>query len=134
MSNSDNLNFLDDILYSRDHEWVKKTNGVAIVGITDFAQNQLGDVVYVELPAVGNVYKKGDVLASIESVKAVSEVYMPVTGVVISVNEKLKDQPELINNDPYKDGFIAEIQIENQDELKLLMNKDNYLKLLEGLD
>jgi len=132
MSDIKNLNFPDDLLYTKDHEWIKKTNGNYKMGVTDFAQDQLGDVVYVELPEKGNAYKMGDELCSVESVKAVSEIYMPVSGKVFNVNEKLKDSPELINSDPYNEGFICEIEVTDENELSKLLNKDKYVEMIKG--
>ena len=132
MSDIKNLNFPDDLLYTKDHEWIKKTNGNYKMGVTDFAQDQLGDVVYVELPEKGKAYKMGDELCSVESVKAVSEIYMPVIGKVFNVNEKLKDSPELINSDPYNEGFICEIEVTDENELSKLLNKDKYVEMIKG--
>jgi glycine cleavage system H protein len=132
MSDIKNLNFPDDLLYTKDHEWIKKTNGNYKMGVTDFAQDQLGDVVYVELPEKGKAYKMGDELCSVESVKAVSEIYMPVSGKVFNVNEKLKDSPELINSDPYNEGFICEIEVTDENELSKLLNKDKYVEMIKG--
>jgi glycine cleavage system H protein len=132
MGDIKNLNFPEDLQYSRDHEWIKKTNGNYKMGITDFAQDQLGDVVYVELPEIGKSYKMGDELCSVESVKAVSEIYMPVSGRILSVNEKLKDSPELINKDPYNEGFICELEVTDESELSKLLNKDKYVEMIKG--
>lgn len=132
MSDIKNLNFPDDLLYTKDHEWIKKTNVNYKMGITDFAQDQLGDVVYVELPEIGKTYKMGDELCSVESVKAVSDIYMPVSGKVVNVNEKLKDTPELINNDSYNVGFICEIEAIDENELSKLLNKDKYVEMIKG--
>ncbi|HHF55936.1 MAG TPA: glycine cleavage system protein GcvH [Thermoplasmatales archaeon] len=121
----------DNLLYTKTHEWVLKKNGVVRIGITDHAQESLTDVVYVELPEVGKDFKKGEVMATLESVKSVAEVYAPVTGKITAVNEKLNDEPGLINSSPYDDGWIVEMSIENEDELKELLSAEEYAKIIE---
>ncbi len=120
----------ENLLYTSSHEWVMKKNGMVRIGITDYAQDHLTDIVYVELPEINKVYKKGDVLATIESVKSVSEVYSPVTGKVVAVNEQLENEAGIINSSPYDDGWIAEMEIENEKELGELMNAEEYEKLI----
>ena len=119
-----------ELLYSTDHEWVKVENGKAIIGITDFAQDQLGDVVFVEVPEADTEINGGDGLSTIESVKAVSDVYSPTSGKVIEANEELTDAPQLINEDPYGKGWIAVIEISDESELKELLDAEAYKKLL----
>ncbi|MGE4589269.1 MAG: glycine cleavage system protein GcvH [Acidaminococcaceae bacterium] len=119
-----------ELLYSTDHEWVKVENGKAIIGITDFAQDQLGDVVFVEVPEVGTDLGAGDGLSTIESVKAVSDVYSPISGKVVEANGELSDAPQLINEDPYGKGWIAVVEIAAESELKELMDAEAYKKLL----
>ncbi len=119
-----------ELLYSTDHEWVKVENGKAIIGITDFAQDQLGDVVFVEVPEVDTEINAGDGLSTIESVKAVSDAYSPISGKVIEANEELSDAPQLINEDPYGKGWIAVIEIADENELKELLSAEAYEKLL----
>ncbi|HEY6424108.1 MAG TPA: glycine cleavage system protein GcvH [Pseudonocardiaceae bacterium] len=102
-----------DLKYSREHEWVRQRDAVAMVGITDHAQRQLGDIVYVELPKVGDRFEAGEPFGSVESVKAVTEVYAPVTGEIIKVNEGVNDSPERLNEDPYGDGWMIEIRMAN---------------------
>jgi glycine cleavage system H protein len=119
-----------ELLYSTDHEWVKVENGKAIIGITDFAQDQLGDVVFVEVPEADTEINGGDGLSTIESVKAVSDVYSPISGKVIEANEELTDAPQLINEDPYGKGWIAVIEIADENELKELLDAEAYKKLL----
>jgi len=121
----------DNLLYTKTHEWVLKKNDVVRIGITDHAQESLTDVVYVELPEVGKDFKKGEVMATLESVKSVAEVYAPVTGKITAVNEKLNDEPGLINSSPYDDGWIVEMSIENEDELKELLSAEEYAKIIE---
>jgi len=121
----------DDLKYTREHEWVKVENGsIAVIGITDFAQSELSDVVYVELPAVGKHVNKGEEVASVEAVKTVASVYTPVSGEVIEVNEKLKDDPSLINKDPYGEGWICKIKMSKPEELNECLSAEEYKKLI----
>ena len=120
-----------ELKYTEEHEWVKVEGDIAIVGITDFAQNELSDIVYVELPEVGKNIKKGDVIATVEAVKTVADVYSPVSGEIIEVNEKLKDEPSIINNDPYGEGWIAKVKMENPEEINALLDHVAYKKLVE---
>lgn len=115
-----------ELRYSSDHEWVRMESSLARVGITDFAQDALGDVVYVELPEVGLEVSANSAFAEIESTKSVSDVFAPVTGEVIEVNEVLEDRPELINEDPYGDGWICAIQLSAEGELDGLMDAEGY--------
>jgi len=121
----------DNLLYTESHEWVLKKDGVVRIGITDYAQEHLTDVVYVELPKVGDRFSKGDEIATVESVKSVSEIYAPVSGEVVEVNGKLDDEPELINNSPYDDGWLAEIRMDDESELEKLLTPSDYEKKLD---
>ncbi|CAO3635107.1 unnamed protein product [Mucor hiemalis] len=112
--------------YTSDHEWISVDNGVGTFGITDFAQRALGDVVYVETPAVGDVVESGDQVGAIESVKAASDIYSPVSGEVVNVNEALGDEPSLINSSPEEDGWLAKIKVSNPSELDALMDEAAY--------
>jgi len=123
-----------DLYYTRDHEWVRVEGEVATVGITDFAQKQLGDVVYVELPALGTQLEVHQTIGAIESVKAVSDVFSPVSGEVIAVNEKLNDSPEIVNQDPYGEGWIIKLKMKNKDDLNQLMTSSEYEKYVESLE
>lgn len=117
----------EDSYYAKSHEYVHVEGEVGTIGITDFAQKELGDVVFVELPAVGTTLEAGDELGSIESVKAVSELFAPVSGEVVEVNEALTDKPELVNTDPYGDGWMIRMRLTNADEVDdLLMTADDY--------
>ena len=116
----------EDLSYTKDHEWVRVRGDQATIGITDHAQNQLGDVVYVELPKVGEKFEVTDPFGSVESVKAVSEIYMPLTGSVAEVNERLNDSPELVNTDPYGDGWMIVIKMENPAQVDGLLNSAEY--------
>ncbi|MBZ5639422.1 MAG: glycine cleavage system protein GcvH [Acidobacteriia bacterium] len=112
--------------YTKEHEWVAATGDVGAIGITDFAQHELGDIVYVELPAVGRRVKTGETLGTIESVKAVSEVYAPVSGLVTEVNAALSDAPETLNKDPHGAGWICKLKLEDPKEPDRLMDADAY--------
>jgi glycine cleavage system H protein len=112
--------------YTRDHEWVRTEDDVCIVGITDFAQTELGEVVFVELPEVGHLFDAGDELGTIESVKAVAEVYTPVAGEVVEVNEALKDDPQLVNADPHGDGWLVRIKYSSSSDFQELMTAEEY--------
>lgn len=115
-----------EYLYSREHEWVRVDDDVCILGITEFAQAELGEVVFVELPEIGQVFDTGDELGTIESVKAVAEVYTPVAGEVIEVNEAVTDDPELLNEDPHGEGWLIKIRFSSASDLKDLMNAEQY--------
>jgi glycine cleavage system H protein len=116
-----------DLRYAESHEWVsQEDDGVVKIGITDHAQQQLGDLVFVELPEPGATFGQGDACAVIESVKAASDVYCPVSGEVVEVNETLIDAPETVNNDPYADGWLFTVRLEDSDELESLMDADGY--------
>jgi glycine cleavage system H protein len=127
------LQFPDDCLYAKDHEWAKSEGDKVRVGISDYAQDQLGDIVFVELPQVGTRRTKGEQFGTVESVKAVSELYMPVGGEVLSVNKTIEESPELVNKQPYEAGWMVEIKLSDPGELKGLMNREAYLGFLKGL-
>ncbi|MDZ7373371.1 MAG: glycine cleavage system protein GcvH [candidate division KSB1 bacterium] len=124
------MNIPDDLLYTEEHEWVRVEDSEAVVGITDFAQSELGDVVYVELPEVGTRTKQMEPFGTIEAVKAVSDLYAPVSGKVIEVNEALADHPELVNKDPYGEGWMIRIEMDNPEELNNLLNAEAYRGLI----
>ena len=126
------LNFPEDVRYSESHEWVKATGETAKLGITDYAQDQLGDIVFVELPDVGESFEKGAEFGTVESVKAVSELYMPVRGEIVAINDALEDAPELVNDTPFADGWMIEVKLDDLSELDALMDKDAYLSILKG--
>jgi glycine cleavage system H protein len=121
-----------DLLYTEEHEYVKATDepGVVQVGITDYAQGELGDVVYVELPTVGASFGRLDVFGTIEAVKAVSELFSPLTGDVVAVNPRLDKEPALVNTDPYGDGWMVRMRVKNEGERKQLLNAEGYSKLI----
>jgi len=124
----------EDYYYTKDHEWLKIEGNNATVGVTDFAQKQMGDVVYVELPEIGTKLKFHQSFGVIESVKAVSDVYAPVSGEVTEVNEDLNDSPEILNENPHIKGWIIKLNMEDQSELEKLMSLSDYEKFLEGLE
>jgi glycine cleavage system H protein len=125
------LTFPDDVMYTDDHEWTKMENDEAIIGISDYAQDQLGDIVFVELPQVGETFEKGAEFGTVESVKAVSELFLPVSGEVVAVNDTLEDTPELVNNEPYSGGWMLRVKLSEKSELDRLMNKNAYLESLK---
>jgi glycine cleavage system H protein len=120
------LNIPRELFYTESHEWAKVDGNKATVGITDYAQHELGDIVYIELPEVGREVKKGEVFGSVESVKAVSDLYSPLSGKVIEVNDELSSHPEFINQDPYGKGWIIKIEIKDEKEKNKLMNAESY--------
>ncbi len=120
-----------NLLYTETHEWVEAINGEIRVGITDYAQSKLGDVVYVELPPTGKKFNKSEKVCEIESVKTVAEIYAPVTGVITEVNEKLSDAPELVNEDPYGEGWIFKMSVEDPSQLNTLLPPEKYVELQE---
>ena len=132
MKELNELSFPDDLRYSESHEWVKAGGGTVKVGISDYAQDQLGDIVFVELPAVGETFEKGAEFGTVESVKAVSELYLPIGGEVVAVNSALEDAPEKINDTPYSDGWMIELKPDDPAQLDSLMTKDAYLQSLQG--
>ncbi len=121
----------DNLLYSKEHEWILNENDAATIGITDHAQKELGDVVFVDLPEVGATFDANEAFGSVESVKAVSEVYLPVSGEVVETNESLLDAPEKINDSPYQEGWIIRIRLGNPTELEALMSSQEYSQYLE---
>jgi glycine cleavage system H protein len=123
------MNFPDNLRYTKDHEWIRLEGDEAIIGITDFAQHELGDIVYVEIETVGKQLNAGDVFGTVEAVKTVSDLYLPVSGSVIEVNPKLNANPELVNNDPYGEGWMAKVKVNNPAEVDSLMNAEAYQSL-----
>ena len=124
----------NDFYYTKDHEWIKLDGDEAVVGITDFAQNQLGDIIYVELPAVGKELGAHQSIGAVESVKSVSDVYAPVPGVVTKVNEALATAADLLNKDPHGQGWIIRIKVKDKKPLDSLFTAGDYEKFLEGLE
>jgi len=125
------MDFPEDLRYTREHEWARKKGSNLVIGITDFAQDQLGDVVFVELPAVGDVVKKGESFGVVESTKAVSELFAPLSGKVVEVNDPLTDAPETINEDPYEEGWMIVVEPSEPSELDALMDAKAYRTFVE---
>ena len=124
------MNLPKDIKYTEEHEWVKIDGDFAIIGITDYAQSELGDIVFVELPMTDESFTKGDSFGTVEAVKTVSDLYMPISGNIIEVNDSLEDNPELINSDPYKQGWIIKIKLENSEDYTNLMDSSQYENII----
>ena len=124
------MNFPADLKYTKDHEWVKINGNEAVVGITDFAQRELGDIVYVDVNTVGEVVEKEAVFGTVEAVKTVSDLFMPLTGEVLEVNDDIDSAPESVNQDPYGKGWMIKISINNADEVAGLLSVDDYKKLI----
>jgi glycine cleavage system H protein len=132
MKDVSELKFPADLLYVESHEWVKPEGARIRIGITDYAQDQLGDIVFVELPPVGKTMAKGAPFGSVESVKAVSEVYMPVGGTIVEINQSLETSPEIVNGSPYADGWMIRVEPTAPDELKALLTPEAYVDKLKG--
>ena len=124
----------NDFRYTKEHEWIKVEGGEAVVGVTDFAQKQLGDIIYVELPEAGKALEVHQAVGVIESVKSVSDVYSPVAGEVVGVNEELNQAPDLVNKDPHGKGWIVRLRIKDKAAVETLMTASDYEKYLEGLE
>lgn len=124
---------LSEFKFTKEHEWIKVEGQEATIGITDYAQKELGDVVYVELPAQGEEFGKGDACSNIESVKAVSDIYIPISGEVAAINSELEDKPELINQSPYEKGWIFRVKISDETELDALLSHQQYEEYLKGI-
>ena len=125
------MKFPEDLKYTNEHEWCRIKAKRAIVGITEYAQDQLGDIVYVELPEVGDVVKKGESFGVVESTKAVSELFAPISGKVVEVNNPLSDTPETINEDPYEEGWMIQVEVADPKEVEGMMDAKGYAKFVE---
>jgi glycine cleavage system H protein len=124
------MNVPANLKYTKDHEWLRVEGDVAVIGITDFAQQELGDIVYVEIETVGETLEKEEVFGSVEAVKTVSDLFMPLSGEVLELNENLDANPELVNTDPYNDGWMVKVKISDQTELDDLLDSDAYSALI----
>jgi len=124
------MNVPENLKYSKDHEWIRVEGEEAFIGVTDFAQSQLGDIVFVEIETEGETVDKDEVFGSIEAVKTVSDLLMPVTAEVLEVNEKLEDEPELVNSDPYGEGWMIKVKIEDAAQLDALLSVEQYKELI----
>ncbi|WP_317127730.1 glycine cleavage system protein GcvH [Mangrovibacterium diazotrophicum] len=127
-----NMNLPENLKYTKEHEWVRVEGDIAVVGITDFAQGELGDIVFVEIETVGESLAAGETFGTVEAVKTVSDLFMPVTGEVVEFNSALEDSPELINKDAYGDGWMVKVKIEDASQLDALMDAAAYQAMLEA--
>ncbi|MCL7762268.1 glycine cleavage system protein GcvH [Polaribacter sp. Z014] len=126
------MNLPSELKYTKDHEWIKIEGDVATVGITEFAQGELGDIVYVDVDTLDDTVEEGEVFGSVEAVKTVSDLFMPLTGEVIEFNEELEDEPELVNSDPYGKGWMIKIKISDSSQINNLLDAAAYKELIEG--
>ena len=126
------MNFPNNLLYTNDHEWVKLNGDIATVGITDFAQQELGDIVYIEIETVGETLEQEQVFGTVEAVKTVSDLFMPLSGVVLEFNSNLEETPETVNEEPYELGWIIKIKIDSPTQIKNLMSADQYIHLIQA--
>ncbi|NVK52907.1 MAG: glycine cleavage system protein GcvH [Flavobacteriaceae bacterium] len=126
------MNIPSELKYTKDHEWIKIDGDTATIGITDFAQSELGDIVYVDVDTVDDEVEKDDVFGSVEAVKTVSDLFMPLTGEVTEFNEALEDEPELVNKDPYGDGWMIKVAISDASQIEELLDAEAYKNLIEG--
>ena len=125
------MSFPNDVKYTKDHEWLRIDGNEAFVGITHFAQSELGDIVFIDVDTEGESLEKEEVFGSVEAVKTVSDLFMPINGEVLEFNTNLEDNPELINSDPYGEGWIIRVSVSNADELEELLNSEDYRKLVD---
>ncbi len=126
------MNIPADLKYTNDHEWVKIDNGIATIGITDFAQSELGDIVYIDVDTEGETIDQNEVFGSVEAVKTVSDLFMPLSGEVTAFNENLEDAPESVNKDPYGEGWIIKVKITDQSEIEGLLDAEKYKEVIGG--
>jgi glycine cleavage system H protein len=124
------MNIPQNLKYTKDHEWVRVEGDVAVIGITDFAQHELGDIVYVEIETIGETLSQEEVFGSVEAVKTVSDLFMPVSGEILELNEELESNPELVNTDPYEGGWMVKVKLTNAAELDTLLSADDYQALI----
>ena len=125
------MNVPDDLLYTKDHEWIRIADDIATIGVTDFAQGELGDIIFIEFPNKGIKYQSGDPIGTIEAVKTVADLFIPVSGEIIDVNEELESTPELINSAPYREGWIVKIKLSNYNDSLELLDSEQYKDLLK---
>ncbi len=126
------MNIPENLLYTEDHEWVKLDGDYAFIGVTDFAQKELGDIVFVEVETIDEPLEKGDSFGTIEAVKTVSDMFMPIGGTVVEFNEEIESDPEVINKDPYEKGWIVKIKISDKSDLDELLDKDAYAAIIDA--
>ena len=120
----------DNLFYTKEHEWLKIDGDIAIVGISDFAQSELGDIVFVELPEINDNFSKDDVFGTIEAIKTVADLYSPISGEVVAINEDIESSPETVNKEPYDNGWIIKLKIDNKDEIDTLLSPSEYKELI----
>ncbi|WP_320042915.1 glycine cleavage system protein GcvH [uncultured Desulfobacter sp.] len=132
MKSIEELNFPSDVKYTDDHEWAKVEGDLVTVGISDYAQDQLGEIVFVEMPEIGDTFGQGDEFGSVESVKAVSEIFLPIAGEIVEVNEELEDAPELVNTNCYDKGWLVKIKPDDLSEMDSLKDQTAYFEMLKG--
>jgi len=132
INNLINMNTPENLKYTKDHEWISVVGNNATVGITHFAQSELGDIVYVDIDTIGETLKQDDVFGTVEAVKTVSDLLLPVDGEIIEFNNKLEDQPELVNSDPYGKGWLVKLKIQNQRQVELLLDAKDYKAFING--
>ena len=126
------MNIPSDLKYTKDHEWIKIENDIATIGITDFAQGELGDIVYVDVDTLDDTVEEGEVFGSVEAVKTVSDLFMPLTGEVVEFNSELEEDPEFVNTDPYGKGWMIKMNISDPSQIKDLLDAEAYQKLIQG--
>ena len=124
----------DDMRYAKDHEWAKPDGNKVRIGLSDYAQGQLGDIVFVELPQAGSTFKLGETFGTVESVKTVAELFIPIGGTILAINTALEISPELVNKSPYDEGWMIDVEPSESSELESLMTKDVYLEMLKGIE
>tara|TARA_B100000579_G_C22366311_1_gene636173 strand:- start:271 stop:648 length:378 start_codon:yes stop_codon:yes gene_type:complete len=124
------MNHPNSLMYTSEHEWVKIENNIATIGITDFAQSELGDIIFLEFPEIDESFEEGDVFGTIEAVKTVSDLFMPISGKILEVNEDLNDVPENVNESPYESGWMVKVQLNDNSSTDSLLNSESYLKLI----
>ncbi len=125
------MNIPGNLRYTKDHEWIRIENKEAFVGITDYAQGELGDIVFIEIETLDEHLGKEEVFGTIEAVKTVSDLFMPVSGKVIGINDKLEDHPDLVNKDPYGDGWLIKVEVDDENEMNSLLDAQSYKKMIE---
>lgn len=126
------MNIPSELKYTKDHEWIKIEDNIATIGITEFAQGELGDIVYVDVDTLDDTVKEGEIFGSVEAVKTVSDLFMPLTGQVFEFNEELEDEPELVNSDPYGKGWMIKIEISDKSQIANLIDAETYKELIQG--
>ena len=125
------MNIPEELIYTKEHEWIKVDEENAYVGITDFAQSELGDIVFIELPNINDIFNKNDIFGTIEAVKTLADLFIPVSGKIIEINENLESDPELVNSDPYNKGWIVKIELSDSSELDDLLSNKEYSDLIK---